>query len=239
MNRILGIVLILLLLNLAREYLWVKPEDIDNLKIDAPDSFIIEDNKKPWEYYSDVFGGKEKTNIGYKPLPLILRGTIIGSTDRSYAIIEDHGVQGLFGLGDMVSGAKVVAMNRDRVILDYNGTKQELSMSEDMSEAGPRTYVQSEALNKLNKEVNFAKLMTQLRIKPYFEGGRCVGFQIGNISGSIKQMGLQDGDIVESINGVKVDDPLRALEILYRNNPVHLGIERQDEKIELDCKVEG
>lgn len=234
MNKILGIVLVLLLLNLAREYLWDKPENTDNLKINVPDSFIIEENKRPWVYYSDVFGGKENLNIGSKPLPLILRGTIIGSTDRSYAIIEDHGVQGLFGLGDMVSGAKVVAMNRDRVILDYNGTKQELMMSKVRP---PSAIVQGPTLHN---GMDFTRLMTQLRIKPYFEGGRCIGFQISNVNGSIKQMGLQDGDIVESINGVKVDDPLKAMQVLYsleRNNPVHLGIEREEEEIELDCRI--
>lgn len=40
MNRILVFVLMLLLLNLVRECLWIKPGDIDNLKIITPDSFI-------------------------------------------------------------------------------------------------------------------------------------------------------------------------------------------------------
>lgn len=225
-NRILAIILGLLLLNLIREYRSPNPK---NLSIETtPFEFNIV--RRDWSYYSSVFNRKgESVKI---PLQLVLHGTIISDPKRSFAIIEDCGIQGLYRLGDTVSGAKIVAMNRDRVILDYNGTKQELNMVE----VKPRPFVQGLTLNK---KVDFAKLMTQVRIRPYFENGRCVGFQIGNISGAIKQMGLQDGDIVESINGVKIDDPLKALEILYRNNPVHLSIEREDEKIELDCKVEG
>lgn len=233
-NKILSIILGLVLLNLIREYVWVKPPDCEHLSFTAmPIEFDIQ--RKGWDYYSSVFNRKA---VSVKiSLPLALHGTIISDPQKSFAVIEDlsNGKQDLYRLGDTVGSAKIVAMNRDRVILDYDGTKQELYMSE----AGPRTYVQSKTLNK---SLDFAKLMTQLRIKPHFENGRCIGFQIGNLSGTIKQMGLQDGDIVESINGVKVDDPLKALEILYgieRNNPVHLSIDRQDEKIELDCKVEG
>lgn len=232
-NKVLTIILGLLLLNLIREY---RPSNPKNPSIKTtPFEFNIV--RRDWSYYSSVFNGKnEPIKIS---LPLTLHGTIISDPQRSFAVIEDRGIQGLYGLGDIVSGARIVAMSRNRVVLDYKGTKQEL-MADAMAEAEPRPYLAYlETGHFQGQTLDFAKLMAQLRIKPYFEGGRCVGFQISNINGSIKQMGLQEGDIVESINGVKISDPLKALEILYKSNPVHLSIDRQDEKVELDCKVEG
>lgn len=244
MQKLLAIIFGLVLLNLVREYIWVKPPDIKDISVGPSCNLEINIKRKDWSYYGNVFNKKVERikPISVSP-PLVLRGTIISNPHKSYAIIEDMatGVQDLYGLGDIVSGAKIVAMNRNKVVLDYNGTKQEL----DMAEAGPRPCLipghgqgPASAIG-----VDFTKLLAQMRIKPYFSGGRCIGFQLSNINNDfIKQMGLQDGDIVESINGVQVDDPLKALQIIYsieRNNPVHLGIERRDERMELDCKVEG
>ena len=143
-------------------------------------------------------------------------------------------------------------MNRDRVVVDYNGVKTELKIggSKKMLAAGQQMFnlppagPGPEAAGQGTETVmNFAELLTQLRIKPYFAGGRCVGFQLSNIrSDLVKQMGLRNGDIIESVNGMRLNDPLKAMQILYgmgRNNPIHLGIERRDEKMELDCRLEG
>lgn len=237
-NKILVTIFGLLLLNLTREYLFVQPISADRFKVDCqPIEFNV--NRRGWDYYSSVFN---RCNVCVKQqgitLPYILRGTVIGNPSRSFAIIEVDGKQELCGLGDIIGGARVVALNRDRVVLDYNGVKQELTMCKAECKDRPSPDVSGRTIAS-HPGVDFAKLLTQLRIRPYFEGGRCVGFQVSNVSTAIRQMGLRDGDIVESINGIRVDDPLKALEILYKSNPVHLGIERGDEKIELDCKVEG
>lgn len=237
MNKVLSGILILLSLNLAREYIFVRPRLVNNLEFKSSGDFFVEEDRKSWDYYSSTFV-KPKAAVSIS-LPLILHGTVMSTPRNSFAVIEADGKQDLYRLGDVVCGAKIVAMNRNRVVLDYNGSRQELGLYEvQQVPQYPETRLVRGSTS--HRGMDFAKILTQLRIKPYFENGRCVGFQIGNISGSIKQMGLQDGDIVESINGVKIDDPLKAMQVLYSlesNNPVHFGIEREEEEIELDCRI--
>lgn len=251
MNKVLIVILTLLFANLCREYIWVKPPSAEKSVNPAParrgwvneplSSLDFNIQRNDWSYYEDVFVKPIDIDIDLPQLPLVLKGTVISNPRKSFAIIEDleTGIQDLYGLGDTIGNAKIVAMNRNRVVMEYNGQKQELKMFEEQS-----CPVNEVAPYSSPPAVDFAKLLTQVRIKPYFEAGKCIGFQLSSIrNGSlIERMGLKEGDIIETVNGVRVDDPLKALQLLYaveRNNPVHLGIERQDEKMELDCRIES
>lgn len=241
MNRGLAVILCLCLLNLIKMYIWTAPlAPEESLSITPCQNINFDIKKKDWDYYSSMFNeGIDPIKSVQISLPLRLRGTIISDPVKSFAIIEDlnNKSQDLYRLGDIINGAKIVAMNRESVILDFDGAKQELTMSE----ASPRTSTVTGGGLTSSSGVDFTKIMTQLRLKPYFDGGKCVGFQIDNINNNfVKQMGLKDGDVIESINGVKVNDPLKALQMIYgleRSNPVHLGIERSDEKVELECRL--
>jgi general secretion pathway protein C len=59
---------------------------------------------------------------------LKLVGTVIGTPDRTYAVIEDLGTkrQDLYRLGELVREAKVVEVTRNRVVLDNRGRREEL-----------------------------------------------------------------------------------------------------------------
>jgi len=64
-----------------------------------------------------------------KPAPnLKLVGTVVGSAEHTYAVIEDLGAkrQELYRLGDLVREAKVLEITRNRVVLDNRGRRQEL-----------------------------------------------------------------------------------------------------------------
>ena len=94
------------------------------------------------------------------------------------------------------------------------------------------------------KVVDFSKLLTQMRIKPFFVNGKCIGFQLNNIRNSslMQQIGLKNGDIILSINGKPMNDPLQAMQSLYDINPnasLHLGVERNNQQIEMDCYLES
>ena len=255
MNKVLIIVLGLLLLNLGREYVF---DDISQMECPEGrlvDTISAELQTKDWDYYRDILGTeREKVIPVMNPLPLVLRGTVVGDPQNSFAIIENlaTGQQDLYRLGDtIISGGRIVAMNRDRIIIDHKGAKTELKIgasSGEIAAGGQKGFHYFPGAGERQRPetgpiMNFAELLTQLRIKPYFAGGRCIGFQLSNIrSDVVKQMGLRNGDIIESVNGMRLNDPLRAMQILYnikKNNPVHLGIERRDEKMELDCRLEG
>lgn len=59
---------------------------------------------------------------------LKLVGTVVGSGDHTFAVIEDLGTkkQELYRLGDLVREARVVEVTRNRVVLDNRGRREEL-----------------------------------------------------------------------------------------------------------------
>src|SRR5262249_15494821 len=60
---------------------------------------------------------------------------------------------------------------------------------------------------------NMNQLFTQIRAVPHFEGGKSTGFRLFAIrqNSIFDQIGLKNGDIIQSINGTDINDPSRAL----------------------------
>lgn len=60
---------------------------------------------------------------------------------------------------------------------------------------------------------NLNQLFTQVRAVPHFDGGKSTGFRLFAIrQGSIfDQLGLRNGDVIQSINGQELSDPAKAL----------------------------
>jgi type II secretion system protein C len=69
---------------------------------------------------------------------LKLVGTVVGSPERTYAVIEDLGTkrQELYRIGDLIREAKVVEVTRNRVVLDNRGRREELLSFEKSDAAG-------------------------------------------------------------------------------------------------------
>jgi general secretion pathway protein C len=70
---------------------------------------------------------------------LKLVGTVVGSPERTYAVIEDLSTkrQELYRIGDLVREAKVVEVTRNRVVLDNRGRREELFSFEKTDAAAP------------------------------------------------------------------------------------------------------
>ncbi len=62
---------------------------------------------------------------------------------------------------------------------------------------------------------NLSQVATQARIVPSFKNGKSNGFKLFSIKpGSIYQkIGLQNGDVIQKINGYTIDSPDKALEV--------------------------
>ncbi len=60
---------------------------------------------------------------------------------------------------------------------------------------------------------NMNQLFTQMRAVPHFEGGKSTGFRLFAIrqNSLFDQIGLRNGDIIQSINGTEINDPSKAL----------------------------
>ena len=62
---------------------------------------------------------------------------------------------------------------------------------------------------------NMSQILTQARALPFMEQGKTVGFRISEIvPGSIyERIGLQNGDVIQRINAMEVDDPAKFFQM--------------------------
>ncbi len=70
---------------------------------------------------------------------LKLVGTVVGSADHTYAVIEDLGTkkQELYRLGDLIRESKIVEITRQRVLIDTRGRREELLSFQQLGSASP------------------------------------------------------------------------------------------------------
>ena len=77
------------------------------------------------------------------------------------------------------------------------------------------TVERSEVDNALS---NLSKVATQARIVPSFKNGKPNGFKLFSIKPKsfYSQIGLQNGDVIQKINGYEMNSPDKALEIYQK-----------------------
>jgi len=76
-------------------------------------------------------------------------------------------------------------------------------------------------------------VFTQARAVPYFENGKTVGFRVFAIKpGSVfEKIGLQNGDIINRVNGVELTDPTKAISLFTElQNEGHIAVDLQRNK---------
>jgi len=80
---------------------------------------------------------------------------------------------------------------------------------------GPNRYVLDRSTVNSNLQ-NLAPLFTQIRAIPNLHNGNSDGFRLSEIQpGSIfQQIGLRDGDVLTSVSGQTVTDPMKAMALL-------------------------
>lgn len=114
-------------------------------------------------------------------------------------------------------------------------------LGKDIKKTGENTYEvgQSEVDKALN---NLASLATEARIVPAFEGGKSVGFKLFSIRpGSLySKIGLQNGDVINRINGYEITSPDKALEVygkLKDSKHVTVDVKRRGKPTTLDYTI--
>jgi general secretion pathway protein C len=91
---------------------------------------------------------------------------------------------------------------------------------------------------------NLSEVATQARIVPNFKNGKASGFKMFSIKpGSIySKIGLQNGDVIQKINGYEMSSPDKALEIyqkLKEANTVTIELQRRGQDSTLNYTIGG
>jgi len=180
------------------------------------------------------------------PLNLKLIGLLADDREQfSRALISQNGEERSYAIGDDVGrGVTLQAIFPDRVILSRNGRLETLRLERDLPGTGgdslpPVAQVEERAgsapapLAQIRDEVlkDPAKASEYVRVQPANVGGQLKGYRVypGRDRSAFSAAGLRPGDLVTSVNGVQLDDPAKALQMLgdlSQAGQVNLVVER-------------
>jgi general secretion pathway protein C len=201
-------------------------------------------------------------------LKLKLWGVAVHTDGSSSCVIEDLTTrkQDLYHIKDKVAGNAIVkSVEWDRVILDRDGQDEILELASAQGApprpVGLRPRVFNQPTNPRIQQVgdgqyniersevdaaldNMNQLFTQIRAVPHFEGGRATGFRLFAIrqNSIFDNIGLRNGDIIQSINGTELNDPSRALALLQdlrSARQLNVTVLRNRETVNLQYNIGG
>lgn len=168
-------------------------------------------------------------------LPLTLRGVIASDRpDTARAIISAPNAGELsYAIGSTLPGnAKLEEIHSNQIILSRNGQLETLLLPDDkegvdFSAAPIPNPSKADAVDEaliatpdqfrdalLDEPESLAGIVNT--VPETNAQGRLIGFQLqpGKDAGFLQRFGLQPGDILTNVNGIQLDSPVRALEVI-------------------------
>jgi general secretion pathway protein C len=187
----------------------------------------------------------------------------------SIAVMRDTEAKslGAFPVGSKIHGATVTEILETRVYLDNVGKTEYIDLFElpapppqaaAAAAPKPEDPFSAELANGIKKlsehkyELqrstlesvlgNMALLSRSARIVPEMKDGKAAGFRLFAVrpEGPFAMIGMQNGDIISSINGLEITSPEKALEVyakLKSASHLSLGMERNSQKITKEYNI--
>jgi len=169
-----------------------------------------------------------------RPLTIKLLGTVVaGKGSAAIIAISQGSEQRAFFLGDTIQpGVVLKTVEAESILVDRSGNLERISLEQNGKlNSAPSATTETLAsrpthtkppMSKiigrahLQKQLqNFPALLSQARAIPHFINGQIGGFSVSDIvPGSLyQQAGLQNGDIITTINGEKITGAQQAMNI--------------------------
>lgn len=185
-----------------------------------------------------LFGEKPAAGVPARPavadlpetqLNLTLRGVVASDVaGESGAIIgTPDGLERFYGINDeLPGGAMLTEVFADRVVLERNGRLETLRLPKEALDQAqgrsvrdqPPSPGQQPTLAEVRDMVlsDPQRVSDLVRIAPHSEGGRFIGYELqpGRDAALLNRLGLEPGDVVTSVNGVELNSPAKALNVL-------------------------
>lgn len=190
-----------------------------------------------------------------------LIGTVTGGEDASYAIIDEEKEQVVYKLYQNIKdGAKIVKITYRSITLKMpDGAKMDVPVFDDMNIVELKSSNKGAAAGSTVKRVsdnrfivdqrevtgsleNMNQLLTQARVVPVIDNGKTTGFRIFEIvpSSLYQKIGLVNGDVIQRINGVEIDDPnkfFQTYQSLKDEKSISVDIVRNGTKQSLNYEI--
>jgi len=191
---------------------------------------------------------------------LKLLGTVDGGDDP-LALVESGGKVAIYHLGDSLpGGATLKQVERNRaVLLQGDGSETELVFAASTSSASSTSSRISSVVGAGIRDLgnnrwqisrdevekargNLGQLLKQARMEPNVVNGQTEGFVVRMIRPNtlLAKLGLRVGDVVSEINGVGLDSPEKALQIMQQLREakrLSVNLTRGGEKMVFDYEV--
>lgn len=218
---------------------------------------------------------EQQSRAGWNPVPVrsSLHGTLVGTAiadPPQYSLCQitnpDLNETQVYAIGDKYQGARIYAVEKERVLVDNNGVNEYIDNSaaappnmgvspmpgppqpiaagggEGVKQLSENQYVvaKSEINNALT---NLSDLATKARIVPSFKNGVANGFKLFSIvpDSLYSKIGIQNGDVIRRINGYEMNSPDKALEIYQKlrdASRIEIELERRGETIRKSYSIE-
>jgi len=212
-------------------------------------------------------GGKGAADGGEGIRGYKLIGTVLGKTemallkkDKELKVVVAGQSLGEYELKKVSFDSVLFENNGKRVTLRFPrskktkppGTRQAM-FREQVPDIRPQTTdvqtdTQTDRITIKRKEAlslvqNLNKLLTTVRISPYYKKGQFIGYQLSMLrkNSFLYKLGLRRGDILKRINGEDVSSPQKAVELLSKIQDitaVNIDLMRKGEKKSLFIEIE-
>ena len=191
-------------------------------------------------------------NLPRASLDLILLEIMKRDDGFLEVIIEDRlsKTQGIYTVGSTIRGARVVMISGTKVVLRVDGKEQVLEMNPqgtgDVQQSMP---LQQETALPTDEpswddrsSLGYAQVSLKVRLKPFIKGGNQEGFEVKSVldDSPLKAIGLENGDIIKSINGEPIDSDLDILQIhdaIINGDSYTLSVVRDGRPVTLSSKI--
>ena len=216
-----------------------------------------------------VRAAKAKPLQAGKELRLCLLGTIAGDADFARAVIKDttNKSQDLYKIGDVIQEARIERIERNRVLLLRDGRREVLELQVTSQPASGRAKPGSpkpaakqirpedviETLSpsefRVNRKAFMARvggmqaILKRTKMTPYMVDGKMQGLRVTGIKkvGMARLVGLEEGDVIQALNGQKLNSRHRARQI-FKKAPslrsLHFDLLRGSKKKRLSFRME-
>ena len=215
----------------------------------------------------------EPVSKGWNPVPVksSLHATLVGTAiadPTKYSLCQvtnpDLNETQVYAIGDKYQGARIYAVEKERVLLDNAGVNEFIDNNaaapnlgvtampqvpvpangggDGVKQLSENQYVVAKAeIN--NALTNLSDLATKARIVPSFKNGVANGFKLFSIvpDSLYAKIGVQNGDVIRRINGYEMNSPDKALEIYQKlrdASRIEIELERRGETVRKSYSIE-
>ena len=179
------------------------------------------------------------SNLKETSLNLSLKGIIHESSGvKSMAIIaKGQNETDVFKTNDMIiPGTSLHSVYSEQIVLNTRNGLESLKLPKEKTGYSEEYKTPEKELTPL-KEFG-TNLADTIRPTPYFSSGKQLGYRVypGSDRKKFMSLGLMSGDLIVNINGLKLDDPMKAMSIfqnIENDNQVTLTIIRNENPEEI------